>query len=648
MTKSGMLTDNAINKIAEDSLQFRIYAETLEEIIGSSQTPLSVGLYGEWGSGKTSLMGLIQNLLERRKDIKTVWFDAWKFDKAHDLRIALIQTILKKMENDQDIKEEIKTKAKNLMSRVNWFGLGKATISIMAQVLSPYISFLPVLAQLLAKNKSATMDLAKLEIKDFLKEPDEKKTLELIGEFEDEFKKMTQEYVGKTGRLVVFVDDLDRCIPEKAIDILEAIKLFLNVPSSVFIVAADQNVIINGIMQKYGEKSTDWGRNYLEKIVQVPFRLPPLSKEVITKHFIQNLETSDAIKNYASILAEVGDNPRKIKRLLNTFELQRILAVKRGIKIEEMILAKLSVLEFRWPQFYLDLIDLYNESDVNLLKLLKAISISAEEERNNKLKSWGKISIYFNDRNLMGFLDREPQLFDLDLNNYVYLAQTTKGKSEDPRSFFDLGYASYEKKEYEKSIEYYTRAIISDPKYTAAYYNRALGYEGIGDDDRALAGYTKTIQVDSNYVKAYVGRGRLYHNKGDYDKAILDYNKAIEIDPNYSLARYNLGYTYEKKSDCQRAIENFTKAIELNPKYTLAYFERAYVSIETKEFDQAITDYGKVIELDPSYATAHNNRGWAYYQKGDYVAAITDCVRELELDCNHVKASINLEFFLKS
>jgi len=258
-----MLTDNEIRRITEDSLQFKAFAQTLEEIITTSETPITIGVYGAWGSGKTSLMRMTQDILKDK--IKTVWFDAWKFDKTYDLRVALIHAILRRMEEDESITKDLKDKVVKLLKRVNWLGLGKAALS----------SFFPLLA--IAQGKEP-----------LLKNQEEipGKTLELIGDFEEEFKQLTKEYVGDEGRMVVFIDDLDRCISEKTIDILEATKLFLNVPLSVFVIGADKKRIEEGIIEKYGEKSEGWAGNYLEKIVQIPFTLPPLRKDVITEQFI--------------------------------------------------------------------------------------------------------------------------------------------------------------------------------------------------------------------------------------------------------------------------------------------------------------------------------------------------------------------------
>ena len=398
-----MLTDNEIRRITEDSLQFKAFAQTLEEIITTSETPITIGVYGAWGSGKTSLMRMTQDILKDGDKIKTVWFDAWKFDKTYDLRVALIHAILRKMKDDKSISPKLKEEVGKLLKRVNWLGLGKTALSY----LSPFA--ISQEKEPLLKNQEEISG----------------KTLELIGDFEEKFEELTKEYVSDEGRMVVFIDDLDRCISEKTIDILEAIKLFLNVPLSVFVIGADKKRIEEGIIEKYGEKSEGWAGNYLEKIVQIPFTLPPLRKDVITEQFIQGLDISTEIKKYAPILAEVGDNPRTIKRLLNSFEVKRILAEKRELEIEENIMAKLAVIEFRWHDFYTDLIGIYSETETNPARILKEISESNEVEREKKLKEWEILRKHFEDKRLMDFLEEEPPLWDVNLDHYVYLARST-------------------------------------------------------------------------------------------------------------------------------------------------------------------------------------------------------------------------------
>src|SRR4030042_2143767 len=128
----GMLSDNEIKKVTEDALGSGTLAKTLEEIVCSSETPRTIGVYGEWGTGKSSLMRMTQGLLEEGINVKTIWFDAWKFYQSYDLRVALVYKILREIKEDRRSGQTIKEKAGELLKRVNWFGLGRSAISLFA------------------------------------------------------------------------------------------------------------------------------------------------------------------------------------------------------------------------------------------------------------------------------------------------------------------------------------------------------------------------------------------------------------------------------------------------------------------------------------------------------------------------------------
>lgn len=179
-----MLTDNDIKNINQDSLCYKALSETLEEIISTSETPLTIGLYGEWGSGKTSLMQMTKDLLKDDELIKTAWFDAWKFDKSYDLRVALIQSILREIEEDKNINTNFKEKVSELRKRVNWLGLGMTAIN---QILPRPMVFQET-SNPLIKNPE---DISQ-------------KTLDSIGDFEKEFLDIAKGYVGEKRKTCCF------------------------------------------------------------------------------------------------------------------------------------------------------------------------------------------------------------------------------------------------------------------------------------------------------------------------------------------------------------------------------------------------------------------------------------------------------------
>ena len=128
------------------------------------------------------------------------------------------------------------------------------------------------------------------------------------------------------------------------------------------------------------------------------------------------------------------------------------------------------------------------------------------------------------------------------------------------------------KKDYDRAITDYNKAIELDPKYVHAYNNRGRAYaDNKKDYDRAITDYNKAIELDPKYVHAYNNRGRVYaYNKKDYDRAITDYNRVIELDPKYVHAYNNRGSAYESKKDTNRAIADYHKALALDPNNSFA------------------------------------------------------------------------------
>ena len=168
-------------------------------------------------------------------------------------------------------------------------------------------------------------------IKDFSESIQQRKRIEHVRKikFKEEFQYRFEEiirtyFVKRNKRVVIFIDDLDRCLPEKALQILEAIKTFLDVEGCIFVLGINPRGISEILKEKYKDLTPD---EYIEKIIQLSFQLPPIEEEDI-KHFIYNMEDvdQDFYKPYLDMIVEgTKPNPRKIKRVCNLIELQRRL-----------------------------------------------------------------------------------------------------------------------------------------------------------------------------------------------------------------------------------------------------------------------------------------------------------------------------------
>ena len=365
---------------SQDALDFRPYIETLAEVVESSNTPLTIGVFGTWGSGKTSLMGMVRDSLP--ENFTVAWFDAWKYDKEETLWRAFLLNVLgavrakAKKANPDEKTEDLDYLETMLYRAIDLEKAGGVTIDLLklgskvaqgaVQVGLSFIPGAPALGKIIEELQKLGTGNISQEALDAIQRERTKIHIEqvrFLEQFQDKFKTLVESRV-KPGRLVVFVDDLDRCLPEKAIQVLEAIKLFLDVPDCVFVLGLDKDVIARGIEIKYrelGQRSDGEGKahftieglRYLEKIVQLPFQIPPVERTDMSK-FVTGLTPTWPAPECPEIFAVgLDSNPRQIKRTVNVFLMLSALARKRHQdKIKPIRLAKVVTLQAVYPELY--------------------------------------------------------------------------------------------------------------------------------------------------------------------------------------------------------------------------------------------------------------------------------------------------------
>ena len=373
----------------KDALDFEPYVATLTGIAASRSlhTPLTVGVFGTWGSGKTSLMRMVCNSLP--DDFCVAWFDAWKYAHEAALWRALLLQVLATLraavagvdsnESTKALAEltDLETALYRTVAREEVGGVqidwGKLAASLTQGAVQIGLSFIPggsVLSDLVEKVRNKKTQAAAENLVDAIHRERSKihiEQVQFLEQFQDRFNKLVGKHVEKRGRrLVVFVDDLDRCLPEKAVEVLEAIKLFLDVPGCVFILGLDQEVIARGIEIKYRELGLSGGASgedrkrflidgtrYLEKIIQVPFQIPPIERGHMGS-FVKELVREWPHEECPRVFAEgLGDNPRQVKRTLNVFLMLWQLARKRHVQeIKPVRLAKVVAVQHVYPALY--------------------------------------------------------------------------------------------------------------------------------------------------------------------------------------------------------------------------------------------------------------------------------------------------------
>jgi hypothetical protein len=318
----------------DDMLGYQKAAETLANIIvdKNTATPLTIGIFGEWGTGKTSLMKMIQLGIETKSTgndgIFTIWFDPWRYDKKESIWEALIQTILFELYNNARIKD-------------HKLEIGRLTAKFLGIIAAKTVEVVTVGALDLIETLEQVEKIVKPKFDE----------IRFWNKFESNFSKIVEGITGEEGRLVVFIDDLDRCLPENAIQVLEAIKLFLAQRNCIFVLGVDKQGIEEAITLRYKDNPQMTGVKYLEKIIQLPFPLPmPQRKDI--QAYTQKLVGEPRNHQVQRVIeAGAGGNPRRIKRFINAFNLLRSIA--SGISLNESVLAKLVMIQMRFPKFYL-------------------------------------------------------------------------------------------------------------------------------------------------------------------------------------------------------------------------------------------------------------------------------------------------------
>ncbi|NQE06259.1 HEAT repeat-containing taxis proteinF [ANME-1 cluster archaeon GoMg1] len=373
----------------EDGLGFDPYVNILLEAINNFDTtsPLTIGIHGSWGSGKTSLMRMLEKRFEDDNNDKTIWFNAWAHGREEPIGLALLQQVLLEFQEEEQTKEKIGHLIENV---------GKLLTDVA-----------------LRKTTGITFEEAKELFKN---------SIEVKSTLRDDFKTVIDECL-QDKRLVVFIDDLDRCLPEKTIEILEVIKLFLDVPMCVFVIGVEKEVIERGIEVRYksGEHGIPIsGKDYIEKIIQVPFTLPPIREEDMTR-FIESLGISEKERGYAKIVAKgAGCNPRKVKMVLNKLRIRHAIAERTGGGIKPELSVKLSFIEDTFPDFYKDILK-YREQSF-LCTLEKLAKGEADEELRKELEGSETLQKYYKNEDLKSLLKDEPFFCDIDIEPYIYLS----------------------------------------------------------------------------------------------------------------------------------------------------------------------------------------------------------------------------------
>lgn len=321
------LSDHAITEIEKDGLGFEIYAKALSGVVRGTKDSMVTGIFGEWGSGKTSLMRLVQSELKNDPYTITIWFNAWMYEKEEHPIIPLIATIIRELEKYANLSKQLSGSFHSLINALRavaygFSGTSKIKIPGLAEVEASFVA-----KDMIDRSDKLTFD------------PLLERSL-----YYSAFEKLAGVNIDNRLKVVVFIDDLDRCFPDNAVKLLESIKLVLSQNGFVFVMGVARS-IIEGYLKYIYSKEYGIGdfesRLYLDKIIQLPFYIPP-HKGRMERFWLLLLENLDSkIRNEFEQLqhiihAAVGSNPRATIRFVNNLIIDRFindeLAKKDGLQ----------------------------------------------------------------------------------------------------------------------------------------------------------------------------------------------------------------------------------------------------------------------------------------------------------------------------
>ena len=435
------------NETDRDFLNFTGVADTVAEIIVQAKgRPISIGVSGAWGVGKSSMIKLVHRSLTQRSgkgkgDFIFVEFNAWLYQGYDDARAALMEVIGEKLTAEAAKRQKGLDKAKEFVERIQWFRLAKL-VAGSAVALHAGIPPVGLLGELYGVGKElfggeVTADAVEKagkvagEVKDaasgLLAAKRKKSPPQEIHALRDSFEK-TLEAMEVT--LVILIDDLDRCLPETTISTLEAIRLFLFLKNTAFVIAADDAMIKYAVRRHFPDVTDELVINYFDKLIQLPIRVPPLGTHEVRAYmmllyvensgleenvkeeirsgickqlgqtwqgkrvdraFMQTLhdkfdhelvgqfDTADRLAHLMTTASGIVGNPRLIKRFLNALAIRMAISNAHGVGVDETVLAKMLLFErIGNPKAYAELTKAVTESGVG-----KPAFLSEWEEKAN-------------------------------------------------------------------------------------------------------------------------------------------------------------------------------------------------------------------------------------------------------------------------
>jgi predicted KAP-like P-loop ATPase len=494
------------NETRIDLIGFRVHADLIRSVVTDRKMlPVTIGVFADWGGGKTSIMKMLEHDLDPtnpapgsqdttdREGVVCLYFNGWTFEGYDDAKSAIVSAILMALGEHKRFGPKVRGKVVHLLKSVNWMRVARLGFKhLAAPAVAAFVSGgASIVPALMPSVGAAVLPCAPSEVpaaadggvdwEGLIKQDSTAAGPLDVRSFREQFAQLLKD--SNIRALVVLIDDLDRCSPERIIENLEAIKLFLNVEQTAFVIGADPRIVRHAIAWRYrqygraGDGPADDAddqlvTDYLEKVIQVPYRLPRLSPAEVETYMAllfcqrhlaeeactrcvtacegQRAKNRYGVFGYGAIrevIQGIPDdlgralaftaaaaplmteglkgNPRLVKRFLNALLLRKKLAAVANLSnVRDDVLVKLMILEYAAPRRFIQLFEWQAAQGgqpkqlASLEAIVRSTKKGADEDERLKAVDQDWATSF-----LRRWLTMEPSLGDVDLRDYFWVAR---------------------------------------------------------------------------------------------------------------------------------------------------------------------------------------------------------------------------------
>lgn len=562
MDKKLFLSDEPIEEFSQDAFGHKAFVDTLQKCISDSDTGINIGLFGKWGVGKTSIIKLlVKKISKESQNITTFLFDAWKYSKlslCHELVLELNKAF--KVYNQDKLEREIygskeeeiavteedwKSSPKKIFQRfsvsiyVTLFLLLLFILLWYLKLIDPatynkliFIVLLPIIVDLVIKMNKVVGGVSTVSLPPAKLDP---------RRIENKFEKIVSDITKgkKENKLVIMIDNLDRCSSETAIGMLEAIKTLMEHKKCIYLISCNEDALIRNLVSDKRYSPND-AKEFLGKFFQTSLTIPsllPKDLERYTDELMSSLQIEYSGQVLEVIINAFLEDPRKIKQFLNNLTMQYITAQEREkagifdsgeITSDDGVLAKVLVIRQEYRAFYEEL-NSRQEVLVEAEEFFKGVG-EPPTYKSVKGKQSGKTNIFDDNPGLEYFLRGTRLITVEDISPFLKLNRETypstipdaqEFKLQVNRGNIDFISNEFNKIEQESEKVKYVREIarLIDDNINAGQYDR--GFYGV---DILTKIYQQIPVLIKGEIAAKIGHYMtLREIRGNLDKFVIDF-----------------------------------------------------------------------------------------------------------------------------